>query len=55
MLNETYFYELGLLTSRPTPTWRTRVHLFACVKTYDLSGMGGPTSSYTSAGNSYQD
>jgi hypothetical protein len=31
------------------PTWRTRVSLFVRVITLDLSGMGGPASSYATA------
>jgi hypothetical protein len=40
-----YFYGVGLLASRPTPTLRARVSLFVWIITLDLSGMGGPTSS----------
>jgi hypothetical protein len=32
------------------PTWRARVSLFVWIITFDLSGMGDPTSSYTTAG-----
>jgi hypothetical protein len=32
------------------PTWRTRVSLFVWVITFNLSGMGGPASSYATAG-----
>jgi len=31
------------------PTWRTRVSLFVWVITLDVSSMGGPTSSHTTA------
>jgi hypothetical protein len=32
---------------RQPPTWRTRVSHLIWVITFDLSGSGGPTSSYT--------
>jgi hypothetical protein len=32
------------------PTWRTRVSHFVWIITFDLSGMGDPTSSYATAG-----
>jgi hypothetical protein len=32
------------------PTWRARVSLFVWIITFDLSGMGDPTSSYATAG-----
>jgi hypothetical protein len=32
------------------PIWRARVSLFVWIITFDLSGMGGPTSSYATAG-----
>jgi hypothetical protein len=39
----------GVVIPMPNPTtWRTRVFLFVWVITFDLSGMGGPTSSYAS-------
>jgi hypothetical protein len=44
------FYDVRLLASRPTPTWRTRVSLFVWLLPLDLSGMGDPTSSYATAG-----
>ena len=31
------------------PNWRARVSLFVVVITFDLSGIGGPTSSYSAA------
>jgi len=31
------------------PTWRTRVSLLVWVITLDVSGMGGPTTSYATA------
>jgi len=34
----------------PTPTWRTSVSLFVWVLSFDLSGKGGRTSSYATAG-----
>jgi hypothetical protein len=45
------FYEDGVVSPMPqSPTWRTRVSLFVWVITFDLSGMGGPASSYATAG-----
>ena len=38
---------LGCQPHAQPPTWRTRISLFVWVITFDLSGMGGPTSSYT--------
>jgi hypothetical protein len=32
------------------PTWSARVSLFVWIITFDLSGMGDPTSSYATAG-----
>jgi hypothetical protein len=32
------------------PTWRTSVSLLVWIIPFDLSGMGGPTSSYATAG-----
>jgi hypothetical protein len=32
------------------PTWRTRVSLLGWIIPFDLSGMGGPTSSYATTG-----
>jgi hypothetical protein len=32
------------------PTWRARVSLFVWIITFDLAGMGDPTSSYATAG-----
>jgi len=36
--------------STQPPTWRTSVSLFIWVLSFDLSGKGGPTSSYATAG-----
>jgi hypothetical protein len=33
-----------------SPTWRTRLSLLVWIIPFDLSGMGGPTSSYATAG-----
>jgi hypothetical protein len=44
------FCGLRLLASRPNPTWKTRVSLFVWLLPLDLSGLGGPTSSYTTTG-----
>jgi hypothetical protein len=44
------FYGVRLLASCPTPTCGTRVALFVWLLPLDLSGMGAPTSSYTTAG-----
>jgi hypothetical protein len=35
--------------SCPTPNLGARVSIFVWVITFDLSGMGGPTSSYSTA------
>jgi hypothetical protein len=43
------FYGVRLSASRPTPTWRTRVSFFVWLLPLDLSGLGGPTSSYATA------
>ena len=45
-----FFYRVQSLAARPTPTWRVRVSLFVWVLSFDLSGKGGPTSSYATAG-----
>ena len=39
-----------LAPSTQPPTWRTSVSLFVWVLSFDLSGKGGPTSSYATAG-----
>jgi hypothetical protein len=44
----TNFYRLG--SSAQPPTWRTRVSLLVWRLPRNLSGMGGPTSSYAAAG-----
>jgi hypothetical protein len=46
----TFFYGMGLQPHAQPPTWRTRLSLFVWVITFDLSGMGGPTSSFATAG-----
>jgi hypothetical protein len=53
--NNKFFYCVGLLAPRQTPTWRIRVSLFVWVITLDLSGMGGPTSSIRYRQHSYWD
>jgi len=40
---------LGCQPHALPPTWRTRVSLFFWAITFDLSGMGGPTSSFATA------
>jgi hypothetical protein len=51
MVSEQFsFYDVRLVASRPTPTWKTRVSLFVWLLPLDLSGMGDPTSSYATAG-----
>jgi hypothetical protein len=44
------FYGEGPLPHAQPPTWRARVSLFVWIITFDLSGMGDPTSSYATAG-----
>ena len=44
-----FFSGDGLLAHRP-PTWKTSVSLFVRVLAFDLSGKGGPTSSYATGG-----
>jgi hypothetical protein len=36
------------------PTWRARVSLFVWIITFDLSGMGDPTSSYATTGIAFR-
>jgi hypothetical protein len=49
------FYGVGPSTPLPTPpTWRARVSLFAWIITFELSGIGDPTSSYATARHSSQ-
>jgi len=49
-LNSAVFYGVRLLASRPTPNLEDQ-GVFLCLgSTFDLSGMGGPTSSYATAG-----
>jgi hypothetical protein len=46
-----YFYGVGVVNPMPNPpSWRTRVPLFVWIITFDLFGMGDPTSSYTTVG-----
>jgi hypothetical protein len=47
-------YGVRLSASHPTPTWRTRVSLFFWLLPFDLSGLGGPTSSYDTAGIAFR-
>jgi hypothetical protein len=45
------FYGMRLLASRPTTNLEdTRVSLFVWLLPLDLSGMGAPTSNYSTAG-----
>jgi hypothetical protein len=44
------FYGLGCQPHAQPPTWRAKVSLFVWIITFDLSGMGDPTSSYATAG-----
>jgi hypothetical protein len=39
-----------LLASRPTPNLEDQVSLFVWLLPFDLSGLGGPASSYATAG-----
>jgi len=41
-------YEVGSSAPHP-PTWKITVSLLVWVITFDLSGIRGPTSSYTTA------
>jgi hypothetical protein len=41
---------LGCQPNAQPPTWRTRVSLLVWNLTLDLSGLGGPASSYATAG-----
>jgi hypothetical protein len=46
-----YFFTVrGRQPLAQPPTWRARVSLLVWVISFDLSGMGGPTSSYATAG-----
>jgi len=47
--NKIFFTDVRFLASPQHPTWRTRISLFVWVNTFDLSGRGLPTSSYTTA------
>jgi hypothetical protein len=44
------FYQVRLSVSSHPSTWRSGAYLTAWVITFDLSGMGGPASSYATAG-----
>jgi hypothetical protein len=45
------FLQRGIVSPTPNPpTWRTRVSLLVWHLPRNLSGMGGPTSSYAAAG-----
>jgi hypothetical protein len=41
---------MGMGLSAPTPNLETRVSLFVWIIAFDLSGMGGPASSYATTG-----
>jgi hypothetical protein len=43
------FMGWGFYTTPHPATWRTRVSCFVWATTFELSGMGGPTSSYATA------
>jgi hypothetical protein len=45
-----FFLGRGCWSCSQPPTWRTRVSLFVWLLPFDLSGLGGPTSSYATAG-----
>jgi hypothetical protein len=45
-----FFPGRGCWPCAQRPTWRTRVSLFVWLLPFDLSGLGGPTSSYATAG-----
>jgi hypothetical protein len=49
-LNIDFFPEWGCQPHTQPPTWRTRVSLFVWGITFVQSGLGGPASSYTTAG-----
>jgi hypothetical protein len=45
-----YFFTVrGCQPLAQPPTWRTRLSLLVCIIPFELSGMGGPTSSYATA------
>jgi hypothetical protein len=48
--NNLIFTVWGCQPHVQTPTWRTRVSLFVWLLPLDLSSLGGPTSSYATAG-----
>jgi hypothetical protein len=50
---EPFFFFLAVRGRQPLaqlPTWRARVSLLVWIIPFDLSGMGGSTSSYATAG-----
>jgi hypothetical protein len=49
-LNNLMFPVWGCQPHVLPPTWRTRVFLFVWLLPLDLSGLGGPTSTYATAG-----
>jgi hypothetical protein len=49
-LNNLIFMVWGCQPHTQPPTWKTRVSLFAWLLPLNLSGLGGPTSSYATAG-----
>jgi hypothetical protein len=49
-LNNLIFAVWGCKPHIQPPTWRTRVSLFIWLLPLDLPGLGGPTSSYATAG-----
>jgi hypothetical protein len=48
-LNKLIFTVRGFQPHVQPATWRTRVSLFVWLLPLDLSGLGGPTSSYATA------
>jgi hypothetical protein len=47
---DTFFKVRGRQPLAQPPTWRSRVCLLVWIIPFDLSGMGGPTGSYATAG-----
>jgi len=47
--NKIFVTDVRFLASPQPPPWMTWISLFVWVITFDLSGMGVPTSSYTNA------
>jgi hypothetical protein len=50
LLNSLIFTVWGCQPHARPPNWRTRVSLFVWLLPLDLSGLGGPTSSYATTG-----